>query len=142
MTIQTIANELRDAYSYIVAPKAMLNTPVEMPDMQKEDEEGALINEYFSIQEVADALGNQFKLVEKIDDRFVTFRWHLDHDDTELDLIDVLKGAGLVDIRATEAGRKLKAKDIDYASLNGNEFGVFTVRTIRDVPNVEVEEVA
>lgn len=133
MSMEQIATELKDAYSYIVAPKAMLDTPVEMSKLLKDDG----LN-YYTINDICLALGKQFELTEVIDDRFVAFRWSLNMNGVEGELVTYLKTKSLVDMRDDGIIDTLnyEVEEINFDTLNGNEFGIFGMNEFRKVPKV------
>ncbi len=129
-----LIDDLKDAYDYIVIPKAVLNVPIELPKLLKDD------GSYYSIQELSDVLGAQFVLTDAIDDRFVKFRWSIPRNGEESLIVTYLKTNGLVDMRDNGIADALNytVDEIDFTSLVGNEFGIFSMAEIRKVPTPEV----
>jgi len=132
-----IQEELKEAYDYIIVPKETLDTPIELKKMLKED------GTYYSINELSDELGEMFTPVDRIDDRFATFRWAIPANGEEALIITYLKSKGLVDMRdnGIEDELNFTADEIDYTSLNGNECGVFRKFEMKHVPKVVEPEV-
>ena len=130
-----IQEELKDAYDYIIVPKALLDTPVELEKMLKED------GTYYSINELSAELGSLFQPVDMIDDRFTAFRWPIPANGEEALIITYLKSKGLVDMRDNGIADQLNytAEEIDYTALTGNECGVFRTFEMRHVPTPAVE---
>jgi len=127
MSLQTIQEVLRDAYDYFIVPKAMLDTPVQLSEMIKQDKNGNdIAGEYYTLNEVQNALGNQFTFLPIINPDFVGFRWMIDWDRTESTIIQYLEDNGLVDMRASSTEFKKKAQEIDFVNLVGNEYGIFS----------------
>ena len=128
--IDILIEELRDAYDYIVVPTAMLDTPVELAKLQKDDES------YYSINELTQVLGDQFVVTAAIDDRFSKFRWMIPRNGEEALIVQYLKSKGLVDMRnnGIDDGLNYRVDEIDFSSLNGNEFGIFSMYEIKQVP--------
>jgi len=132
MSIEIIAEELKDSYTYIVCPKGMIDTPVELAKMLKEDGVS-----YYTLNEIHDALGNQFTFTPSIDERFVKFRWNINMNGVDKLLSDYLLTKGLVDMRDNGiVGLNYEVNEIDFTVLNGNEFGIFSMVEIKQVPNV------
>jgi len=131
-----LRKELPDAYTYIVVPKAVLDVPIEMKKMLKED------NTYYTLNELEKELGDLFVLTNSIDDRFVKFRWSIPMNGEEALIIGYLKSKGLVDMRDNGINDALNytVDEIDFNALNGNEFGVFNAHEIKHLPWVEVKE--
>jgi len=129
--------ELKEAYDYIIVPKATLDTPIELEKMLKED------GTHYSINELSDELGEFFTPTPIIDDRFVAFRWAIPANGEEALIITYLLSQGLVDMRDNGIADTLnyKADEIDYTVLNGNECGVFRKFEMRDVPKVVEPEI-
>ena len=129
--------ELKEAYDYIIVPKATLDTPIELVKMLKED------GTYYSINELSDELGDFFTPVATIDDRFMMFRWPIPANGEEALIITYLKSQGLVDMRDNGIADELNytADEIDYTNLNGNECGVFRKFEMRYVPKVVEPEI-
>ena len=137
MSIQTLKTSLRRAYDMVVVPKIMLDTPIAMKKMQKEDEEGNLIEEYYSINELSTIFGNFFTPIDIIDDRFVAFRWSIPRDEEEeTNLREYLQANGLVSMRA----KGVAVVGIDFTTLVGNEYGIFSNEEFMDVPRVVVDD--
>ena len=127
--------ELKEAYDYIIVPKATLDTPIELKKMLKED------GTYYSINELSDKLGELFTPVDIIDERFVAFRWAIPANGEEAFIITYLKSKGLVDMRdnGIEDELNFTADEIDYTNLNGNECGVFRKFEMKYVPKVVID---
>jgi hypothetical protein len=130
MSLDTIKKGLQDAYTYLVVPKAVLSVPIQMQKMQKDD------GTYYSIEELSDELGNLFVPTDVIDDRFVKFRWSIPMNGEEQLIIDYMKVQGLVNMRDNEIDDELDytVDEIDFLSLNGNEFGIFSMEEIKQIP--------
>jgi hypothetical protein len=130
MSLDTIKKGLQDAYTYLVVPKAVLSVPIQMQKMQKDD------GTYYSIEELSDELGNLFVPVDVIDDRFVKFRWSIPMNGEERLIIDYMKVQGLVNMRDNGIDDELDytVDEIDFSSLNGNEFGIFSMEEIKQIP--------
>jgi len=127
---ELLRRELRSAYTYIVVPKAMLNAPVEVEKMELTDGGHGTLNQ------LSAELGSAFTPVPAIDERFMKFRWLLATNiNAEQNMIDFLLEQDLVNMCAD-------GMDIDYESLNGNEFGVFDALSVKSVKKlVETEEI-
>jgi len=128
--------ELKEAYDYIIVPKATLDTPIELKKMLiKED------GTYYSINGLSDELGELFTPVDIIDERFVAFRWAIPANGEEAFIITYLKSKGLVDMRdnGIEDELNFTADEIDYTNLNGNECGVFRKFEMKYVPKVVID---
>lgn len=136
MSLQIIQEILRDGYDYFVVPKTVLDVPIQMSEMAKEDENGNPTGAYYSLNELHKALGNQFTFVPVIDDRFVAFRWAVDWDDTQSVIIDYLTSNGLTDMRDNGTGGRLKVTDIDFSSLKDTDVGMFNLLAFKKVPKV------
>lgn len=136
MSLQIIQEILRDGYDYFVVPKTVLDVPIQMSEMAKEDENGNPTDAYYSLNELHKALGSQFTFVPVIDDRFVAFRWAVDWDDTQSVIIDYLTSNGLTDMRDNGTGGRLKVTDIDFSSLKDTDVGMFNLLAFKKVPKV------
>lgn len=130
MNIQTI---LSNSYDYIVAPKAMMDTPIELSKLAKFNENNDIIG-YFSINELVQTLGSLFVPIDIIDERFIGFRWSFDRNREEQVTIDYLKTVGLVNMREQVGELDKKVDEIDFTTLNGNEFGIFSLLEFKQIP--------
>lgn len=135
-TLTQLKEELKDAYDYFIVPKAVLDTPIELEKMLRED--GA----YYTLNELSNELGSFFTLTDAIDDRFVKFRWAVPANGEEALIIGYLKDKGLVDMRDNGIDDSLNytVEEIDFTALNGNEFGFFKRFEMKSVPKPEVVE--
>ena len=146
-----LAERLQRGYTYIIYPckvpvDAKGNTidmgdiPVELEKMAKYDEDGNIVG-YYSINELSAELGKAFTPVQILDDRFKLIHWAFDEgEDTDGTTdrgatIELLESKGLVNMRA---GIK-EVKDIDFTSLQGNEFGIFGSYEVIEVPKSIVQ---
>jgi hypothetical protein len=136
MSLEIIENGLKDAYTYLVVPKVVLDTPIELAKMAKED------GTYYTLNELSQALGKMFVLTNVIDDRFVKFRWSIPLNGEEALIVEYLKSQGLVDMRDNGVDGELNytVDEIDFSKLNGNEFGLFAMQEIKLVPVPQVAD--
>ena len=131
--IDAITRDLGYAYSYIVVPKTVLNTPVTVDKFELVDENGDSAG-YGTINELSAALGSTFTPVPRIDDRFSLFRWLIKTDmKSESEMNEFMLSNGLVSMQVVGG----LASDIDYDALTGNEYGVFDAMNIQDVKQVD-----
>jgi len=131
-----LVEELKDAYTYVVVPKIVLNIPIELKKLLKED------GSYYTLNELEKDLGSLFVLTDVIDDRFVKFRWSIPLNGEESLIIGYLKSKGLVDMRDNGIADSLNytVEEIDFNNLNGNEFGMFNMYEIKQLPIPTIEE--
>ena len=143
-----LAERLQRGYTYIIYPCKvptgvegetldMGDIPVELEKMAKVDEDGNIIG-YYSINELSRELGKAFVPVQILDDRFKLIHWAFDEGEDADGMtdkkatIELLESKGLVNMRA---GIK-EVKDIDFTSLQGNEFGIFGSYEVTEVPKI------
>jgi len=136
MSLDKLRQELKDAYDYIVVPTATLDIPVELSKMQKED------GSYYSINELSEVLGKDFTPTAVIDNRFSKFRWAIPRNGEEALIVTYLLSKGLVNMRDNGIEDELDytVDEIDFSNLQGNEFGVFSMHEIKQLPVPEMEE--
>ena len=127
---------LKNSYTFIVVPKAVLDTPIEMKKMLKED------GSYYTLHELEKELDSLFELTDAVDERFVKFRWSIPLNGEEALIIGYLKSKGLVDMRDNGVSDSLNytVDEIDFTNLNGNEFGIFNAYEIKQLPEIHEEE--
>lgn len=130
MNIQTI---LSNSYDYVVIPKSVLEVPVELSKLAKLDENGVVTGHY-SIGELSRTLGSLFVPIDIIDERFTAFRWSFDRNREEALVIDYLKALGLVNMREKVGELDKTVGELDYNTLNGNEFGIFSIIEFKQIP--------
>jgi len=130
MSLDKLRQELKDAYDYIVVPTSTLDVPVELPKMKKDEES------YYSINELSKVLGKDFTPTAVIDDRFSKFRWAIPRNGEEALIVTYLLSKGLVNMRDNGIEDELDytVDEIDFPSLQGNEFGVFSMYEIKQLP--------
>jgi len=135
-TLTQLKEELKDAYDYFIVPKAVLDAPVELSKMQKED------GSYYTINELSDLLGKDFTPTTTIDNRFMKFRWAIPRNGEEALIVTYLLSKGLVNMRDNGIDDALDytVDEIDFTALQGNEFSVFGMHEIKKVPNPPMEE--
>jgi len=135
-TLTQLREELKDAYDYFIVPKAVLDAPIELDKMLKED------GTYYTLNELSNALGRFFTLEDVVDDRFVKFRWPVPANGEEALIIGYLKSKGLVDMRDNGVDDSLNytVDEIDFSKLNGNEFGFFKRFEMKSIPKPKMEE--
>lgn len=138
MSLEQISKGLQDAYDYIVVPIGMMDTPVELTKLEKYDDTGLVIGHY-SINELSVLLGNKFIPTKAIDDRFMKFRWSIPRNGEEALIVNYLLSSVLVDMRDNGIVDALNftVEEIDFTTLVGNEFGVFSNEEIKLLPAIE-----
>jgi len=129
MSLDKLRQELKDAYDYIVVPTGTLDVPVELSKMNKGD------GSYYSINELSKVLGKDFTPTAVIDDRFSKFRWAIPRNGEEALIVTYLLSKGLVNMRDNGIEDELDytVNEIDFPSLQGNEFGVFSMYEIKQL---------
>ena len=134
--IEQIKNELADAYDYFIVPKAVLDVPIGLEKMQRED------GSYYTLNELSKELGSLFTFVDVIDTRFVKFRWAVPANGEEALIISYLKSKGLVDMRDNGIDDSLNftVNEIDFVNLKGNEFGFFKRFEMKFIPGTQLVE--
>ena len=147
-TLSDLGKRLKRGYEYIIYPEMMGDMPVALEKMAKRDENGTVIG-YYSINELSTALGKDFQPIEYLKDenrtdsngsklRLMLIHWSFDKGKNadgvtdEQATIDLLLSKGLLNMRE---GVHF-AKDINFTSLSGYEFGIFGSSEIADVPKV------
>lgn len=121
---------LEEGYDCLILPKAVriANVPINMRRLETEEGINA------GIQDLCDIFGNQFQPVDIIDERFELVRWSFDSDEKEkADFIKILLEQSLARMR--QVGQKVQ--DIDFESLNGNEFLICSRRELKYVKKIE-----
>ncbi len=128
-----LKNDLKDAYDYIVVPKAVIDLPIESAKLLRED------GTYYSLRELSDEMKDQFTLTPIIDDRFVMFRWVIFRNGEEAVISQYLKANGLMDMRDNGIADSLNytVEEIDFNSLAGNEFGIFSLLEAKSLPKIK-----
>ncbi|MBD3777627.1 MAG: hypothetical protein IE920_11045, partial [Thiotrichales bacterium] len=115
--LDKIQMELADRDTFILIPKALVNTPIPFKRMQKDDEDGNLIEEYYSVQDLSDAFGNQYLIQEYVDENHVLISWS-SYANGEIEAIkDFLTQNGLTNIRDDGSSFGLSVDDIDWANI-------------------------
>ena len=134
--LSEITTELKVAYTYIVVPTVMMDTPVETDKMALVDENNNDVG-YGTLNELSDTLGSLFSPVNIIDERFTLFRWLIAMDEvSESRMVEFLLGNDLVRMRQPDQA----VAEIDYSSLNGNEFMICDAFAIKDVPKIKISQ--
>lgn len=130
----TIRKYFDMGHDWLVVPKAVENIPIAMVKMQKDD------GSYLSVNGLVEQLASEgyvLNIVPVIDERFILvhygFTYEEDADERAM-LKEFLIGMGLVNMRA---GKKLN--EIDWANMNGNEFGIFSEVEVSDIPQIKGE---
>lgn len=127
-----IRKYFENGYDYIVLPKGVLDAPIAMSKMMKEDGSYLSVN---GLVEQLESEGYLLNIVNVIDERFVLvhygFTYEEDADERAM-LKEFLTGMGMINMRL---GKKLDA--IEWEALNGNEFGVFTAVEVGMLPRAE-----
>lgn len=122
-------------HDFIVVPKAVENVPIAMKKMMKED------GSYHSIVTLCEALREQGYWLEPtmvIDERFIAVHYSFAKNGEESAFKAMLTEMGLVDMRASSGEWDKNVDEIDFGSLNGNEYGVFSELEMQGIPTAEV----
>lgn len=137
MSLQVIIEHLENGFTHLIIPESALQLPIEKPDMLKEDEEGNLTDEHYSLQGVSDAVGKLLSPTKIIDDKHVSVRWSFDEDGQQkTDFIAYMESKGLVNIR----GLGVKVADMDFSNIPENGFMVCSLREMKYIPKPEITE--
>jgi hypothetical protein len=141
INLEKIRDRLKRGYDYIIYPSAMGDIPITLKKMEKCDQNGKVIGHY-TINELSKLLGDDFNPEPYIMNGLMMIHWSFDETVDPVTLKyerdstrDLLLSKGLVDMRAGAS----VVKDIDFQSLNGNEFGIFGSYEILDVPKQRTE---
>jgi predicted hydrocarbon binding protein len=123
-----LLSELRNAYTYIIVPKGMLDVAVEDERFKLDD------GSYGTLNQLGKELGKAFTPVPAIDERFMKFRWLLvANKDAENALKEFMKASDIVDMFDGVSD----VSEIKFYELNGNEFGIFDAFSIKQVPKLK-----
>lgn len=138
--LDKIEQSLLDRDRFILIPKVLKDTPIPMVRMQKDLEDGTLINEYYSVQDLATAFGMQYTLEEYVTPDFIMIGWGSRPNETLL-IRDFLLANGLTDLRADGTLTGLLIEDIKWELITPMSFGIFSRGELRLIPksvNAEV----
>jgi hypothetical protein len=95
---QKIREILVEAYDYIIVPKTVMDSPIELSTMTKVDEDGNDIG-YASINELCQAMGSLLAPIE-VSELHVAYRWSYDIGLNEhTNFMTYLTSKGLVNMR-------------------------------------------
>ena len=131
-TVDDYRARLRRGYEYVIVPTNTLDTPIVDKDFIKSD----VPLTYWTLNELSQALGSDFVLVQYFDPYYRLFHWTfnkgylLGQENAEQRLIAAFKGMGLTDMRDD----KELVSEIDFENLEGTELGVFGSDEIFEVP--------
>lgn len=126
ITMEDLSQYFTRGYDHIIVPKAVREVPIMLSKMKRED------GSYHSIATLEETLGHLFVPVEVIDERFIMIHYGFSRNGEEALFHEFLQGAGLVNMR----GELQAVGEIDFANLNGNEYGIFSDWEIGEVPAV------
>lgn len=138
--LEKIEQALIDGDTFILVNKAMTSTPIQMSRMQKDLEDGTLIQEWYSPQDLHQAFGNQYQLNQYVTEDFVIIPWTRKAGEEAL-IERYLIVNGLVDIRANLTDVKTNVEDIDWTTIQPNHFGIFSRNELRHIPKAIPTEV-
>ena len=120
---------------YILVPNGMLGVPVSMSRMQKDDEVGNLIDEYYSLLDLATAFGSQYVIMPWVDEFHSLVTWSTLKENEMLLTKQLLKSYDLVDAREG-VDKELSVSEVDWVNLPPNAFAVFSMGSLVDVPKM------
>lgn len=118
-----------NGFDFVVIPKAVMDVPIELSKMKREDDS------YHTINTLSEVLGTLFVPTAIIDERFVVIHYGFDRNGEEQLFHTFLQSKGLVNMRGELQG----VEEIDFGVLNGNEYGIFSALEVQHVPQVAVE---
>ena len=134
ITLNEHRARLQRGYEYVIVPTEVLDIPLPIYEMLKSETP----NKYYTINELALALGSSFVPVPYIKEGFHLVHWVFDkgfltgEDNKERKFLKMIAGAGYVDMRDNLE----TVEEIDFESLTGNEFGIFSSYEITKVPKM------
>jgi hypothetical protein len=116
---------LRDGYNYIIVPNVIINAPIQLETMKKEDDSYATVNE------LSEHLGKQFKTI-LLKNGYVGYRWAYDIGvDEHKHFANYLESNGHINMR-DENG------EFNWKLENG--YAMCDIRTFRDLPRRELND--
>ena len=144
MKIYNLEQDFMSAYSYVLIPKAMKESKVELRKFGKFDVENASNDEldlltptdYMTIQELADST-QSFNSFE-VKGNLLACRFPM----TAMEIYGIiayLEGMGLVNILSSNNGFGTSVKTIDWDNIPANGFAICMVQEMLDAPRVEEE---
>ena len=142
--IYNLEQDFMSAYSYVLVPKSMKESKVELRKFGKFDVENASNDEldlltptdYMTIQELVDSTEafNPFEVKgDLLACRFPMSAMEI------FGIIAYLEAKGLVNILSGNDGFGTSVKTIDWDNIPSNGFAICMVQEMVDVPRVEVE---
>jgi len=130
----TILDYINNGFTKLIVPKAMSAIPIEMPKLEKFDEEGDSIG-YYSIDDLHQKFGNQYTPID-FGEHHMIVRWAFDDDGIEkADFLTYMESKGLVSHRPIG----MKANEIDWGTLSANGFVILAQHELSYLPKQEVE---
>ena len=145
--IYDLGQDFMSAYSYVLIPKAMKESKVELRKFGKFDVEDAKNDEldlltptdYMTIQELEDSIEafNPFEVKGDL----LACRFPM----TAMEIYGImayLESMGLVNILSGNDGFGTSVKTIDWDNIPANGFAICMVQEMVDVPRVEVKELS
>lgn len=120
----TLFDYIKNGYTKLVVPSAMVGVPIEMPKLLKED------GSYYSINDLHTEFGAFYTPIKVTPDHIMV-RWAFDDDGIEkADFLAYMGAKGMVNHRP--AG--VKADAIDWGALPPNGFVILAEHELEFVP--------
>ena len=127
----------------ILVPNDAIDIPVPMSRMQKDDEnENLLVGEYYSLRDLSNYFGNQYKIFPWVDDAHSLATWTTIREEEMVLLKQMLVEQFLmVDLRDGGNGVELLPSEIDWTNIPANGFAIFSYAVLDELPKVASEVV-
>lgn len=131
----TIQEYIASAFTKLIVPKAMSSFPIEMPKLEKFDEEGNHIG-YYSIDDLHQEFGSQYEPID-FGEHHMIVRWAFDDDGIEkADFLTYMESKGLVNHRPLG----MKAHEIDWDTLPANGFVILAQHELSSLPQPKLND--